>query len=493
MQLNRAHLPDLDARVAVPSYDPATLTPGIVHIGVGGFHRAHQAVYLDRLLNQGQAHDWAIIGLGLLPGDAAMRNALAPQDHLYTVTEKHPDGTLTPRVVGAMIDYLFAPRRSGSRPGPPRRPCRPPRVDHHRGRLPRRPGLGGTRGRRGARRGSRAGRHPGHRVRVPRRGARPPPHLRDAALHGDELRQHPGQRFKLARRMITAYARLRDPGLADWIEAEVAFPNSMVDRITPVTTDAHRTALRDRFGLDDNWPVVCEPFLQWVLEDHFPSGRPAWSHAGVQLVDEVLPYELMKLRLLNASHQALAYLGHLAGYTYAHEGRAGPPVRRLPARVHGTRGHPDPRARAGRRPGRLPAHPHRTVRQPRGARHARTARRVHLGPDPHFPPPGGAPRPRARWRVPACRPRRGGLGALRGGCRRAGSAHRRRRPAPRRGDDACGTEPRRARGVPRRPEPVRRSGRAAGLHGRAPPRPWPRCTPSAPAPPSNTGCDRLYP
>lgn len=114
MQLNRTHLPDLDARVAVPSYDPATLTPGIVHIGVGGFHRAHQAVYLDRLLNQGQAHDWAIIGLGLLPGDAAVRNALAPQDHLYTVTEKHPDGTLTPRVVGAMIDYLFAPDDPGA-------------------------------------------------------------------------------------------------------------------------------------------------------------------------------------------------------------------------------------------------------------------------------------------------------------------------------------------------------------------------------------------
>lgn len=324
MQLNRTHLPDLDARVAVPSYDPATLTPGIVHIGVGGFHRAHQAVYLDRLLNQGQAHDWAIIGLGLLPGDAAMRNALAPQDHLYTVTEKHPDGTLTPRVVGAMIDYLFAP----DDPGAALALLVDPAV--------RIVSLTITEG------GYHVDQASGELVVDAALAADLEPDATPATAFGYLVealaRRHTcgtppftvmscdniQGNGSLARRMITAYARLRDPGLADWIEAEVAFPNSMVDRITPVTTDAHRTALRDRFGLDDNWPVVCEPFLQWVLEDHFPSGRPAWSHAGVQLVDEVLPYELMKLRLLNASHQALAYLGHLAGYTYAHEAAQDP-------------------------------------------------------------------------------------------------------------------------------------------------------------------------
>ena len=119
--------------------------------------------------------------------------------------------------------------------------------------------------------------------------------------------------------MITAFARLQDPDLADWIEREVPFPNSMVDRITPVTSDDDRAVLAERFGVEDAWPVVCEPFTQWVLEDRFAAGRPAFEDVGVQLVDDVEPYELMKLRLLNASHQALCYLGYLAGYRYAHE------------------------------------------------------------------------------------------------------------------------------------------------------------------------------
>ncbi len=127
--------------------------------------------------------------------------------------------------------------------------------------------------------------------------------------------------------MITAYARLKDfdyPGLADWIEQEVAFPNSMVDRITPVTTDEDRAVLAERFGIEDAWPVVCEPFTQWVIEDRFTSGRPAWERVGAQLVDDVQPYELMKLRLLNASHQALCYVGYLSGHRYVHEVCADP-------------------------------------------------------------------------------------------------------------------------------------------------------------------------
>jgi mannitol 2-dehydrogenase len=119
--------------------------------------------------------------------------------------------------------------------------------------------------------------------------------------------------------MIGAFARLKDADLAAWIEEHVAFPNSMVDRITPVTTDADRSVLADQFGVEDGWPVVCEPFTQWVLEDRFPAGRPPFDEAGAQLVPDVEPYELMKLRLLNASHQALCYLGYLSGYRYAHE------------------------------------------------------------------------------------------------------------------------------------------------------------------------------
>jgi mannitol 2-dehydrogenase len=123
----------------------------------------------------------------------------------------------------------------------------------------------------------------------------------------------------VARKMFTAFARLKDPELGAWIEENVPFPNSMVDRITPVTTDEDRRASAEEFGVEDAWPVVCEPFEQWVLEDHFSLGRPPFEDAGVQLVEDVEPYELMKLRLLNASHQGMCYFGYLAGYRYAHE------------------------------------------------------------------------------------------------------------------------------------------------------------------------------
>jgi mannitol 2-dehydrogenase len=125
---------------------------------------------------------------------------------------------------------------------------------------------------------------------------------------------------KVARRSFAAYARLRDADLGDWVEREVHFPDSMVDRITPVTTDEDRAVVKDLLGsVEDAWPVMCEPFTQWVLEDDFGVGRPEYEDAGVQLVHDVEPYELMKLRLLNASHQALAYFGYLAGYRLVHD------------------------------------------------------------------------------------------------------------------------------------------------------------------------------
>jgi mannitol 2-dehydrogenase len=129
---------------------------------------------------------------------------------------------------------------------------------------------------------------------------------------------------ELTRRVFTTFARLRDPDLGDWVEREVRFPSSMVDRITPVTTDADRAEVRDRFGIDDQWPVVCEPFTQWVLEDDFTAGRPPYQDAGVQLVHQVEPYELMKLRLLNGSHQAMCYFAYLSGYRLVHEAAQDP-------------------------------------------------------------------------------------------------------------------------------------------------------------------------
>ena len=157
----------------------------------------------------------------------------------------------------------------------------------------------------------------------------------------------------IARQMFTAFARLRDPELADWMAEHVRFPNSMVDRITPATTDADRIELLEQFGVDDSWPVVCEPFTQWVLEDDFSLGRPALDKADVQLVPAVEPYELMKLRLLNAGHQALGYLGYLVGYEYVHEAALDPRFKTFVRDLHGRRGDAHPATGTGRGSGGL--------------------------------------------------------------------------------------------------------------------------------------------
>jgi mannitol 2-dehydrogenase len=128
----------------------------------------------------------------------------------------------------------------------------------------------------------------------------------------------------LTHEALIAFTRLLDLRLAEWIEREVRFPNSMVDRITPATTESDRKEVSSRFGVGDRWPVVCEPFTQWVLEDSFSSARPPLEEAGVQIVSSVAPYELMKLRLLNGSHQALCYFARLCDYTYVHEAAQDP-------------------------------------------------------------------------------------------------------------------------------------------------------------------------
>lgn len=326
VRLSPRTLPELPQDVARPGYDRSRVTPGIVHLGVGGFHRAHQAMYVDRLMNAGEALDWGIVGVGTMPGDARMKEALASQDHLYTLVVKHPDGTLEPRVVGSIVDYLFAPE------DPERvldRLCDP------RTRIV---SLTVTEG------GYHVNQTSGefdpddaslrHDIAEPGRPVSAFGYLTEAlrrrraagtepftVMSCDNL---PGN-GDVARRTLTAFARLQDaadpaaPGLADWMAGQVAFPSCMVDRITPVTTEHDVELLAERFGVRDAWPVVCEPFTQWVLEDRFPAGRPPLEDAGVQIVADVVPYELMKLRLLNASHQALCYLGYLSGYRYAHE------------------------------------------------------------------------------------------------------------------------------------------------------------------------------
>ncbi|MFO7649267.1 mannitol dehydrogenase family protein [Halomonas campaniensis] len=319
-RLNNANLGRLAPAVATPAYDRGRVTPGIVHFGVGGFHRAHQAMYLDALMNRGEALDWGIVGVGVMAGDRRMQAALAAQDHLFTLVVKHPDGRREPRVIGSLVDYLFAPDDPAAV------------VERLADPAIRLVSLTVTEGGYNF--------HPvsgefdldNPDIRHDLEHPEAPKTTFGMIVEGLARRRERGLtpftvmscdniqgNGEVARETFCAYARARDPGLADWIASEVAFPNAMVDRITPVTSEADITELREGFGIEDAWPVVCEPYTQWVLEDHFVAGRPPLEAAGVQLVDDVVPYELMKLRLLNASHQALAYFGTLAGYRYAHE------------------------------------------------------------------------------------------------------------------------------------------------------------------------------
>ena len=324
MQLDDSTLPAHAARLPVPTYDRSAVRVGIVHLGVGGFHRAHQAAYVDLLLERGE-REWGICGVGVLPGDRRMAEAMAAQDGLYTLVLKHPDGRYEARVVGSLVRYLLAP----DDPEAVLEQLADPQV--------RIVSLTITEGGYGidAVTGEFVADDPAVQAdlapgAVPatafglvvealaRRRARgvPPPTI----MSCDNI---PGNGH-VARRSLAAFAELRDPGLAAWVREQVHFPDSMVDRITPVTTDADRADVARRYGVDDAWPVVCEPYAQWVLQDDFGLGRPPLEQVGVQLVDDVEPYELMKLRLLNASHQALCYLGHLAGYRLVHEVCADP-------------------------------------------------------------------------------------------------------------------------------------------------------------------------
>jgi mannitol 2-dehydrogenase len=324
-ELNAGTLRELATTLPVPAYPRSPDRVGIVHFGVGGFHRAHQAMYVDALMNQGEAGDWGICGVGVLPADAAMRDALGAQDHLYTLVLKHSDGRLEPRVIGSIMDYLFGPDDPQAvldRMVDPR--TRIVSLTVTEGGYHVHPVTGDFDDRDPNLRADLA---PNAAPRttfgfvteaLARRRARDLPPF--TVLSCDNIQGN----GDVARRMIGAFGTARDSGLGAWIGEHVAFPNCMVDRITPVTADADRDALADRFGVRDRWPVVCEPFTQWVLEDHFPTGRPPFPRVGVQVVDDVTPYELMKLRLLNAGHQVLCYLGYLAGYRYAHDASADP-------------------------------------------------------------------------------------------------------------------------------------------------------------------------
>ena len=308
------------ATLATPTYDRAQVRTGIVHIGVGGFHRSHEAAYLDLLMSQGKALDWGITGVGLLAQDRRMQQVMAEQDCLYTLVLKHADGSLHPRVIGSIVQYLFAPDDPEAvlelmaDPG-----TRIISLTITEGGYSVHPVTGDFDADDSAiQQDLQSGSTPRTAFgfiteALSRRRARGV--LPFTVMSCDNIAGNGA----VAHKMIGAFARLKDPELADWLEGRVSFPNSTVDRITPVTTEADRVLLAEQFGLQDAWPVVCEPFTQWALEDRFSGARPALQDVGVQMVSEVEPYELMKLRLLNASHQGLCYLGYLAGYRYTHE------------------------------------------------------------------------------------------------------------------------------------------------------------------------------
>ncbi|MCK6065852.1 MULTISPECIES: mannitol dehydrogenase family protein [Microbacterium] len=318
--LNSSTLSNANDNVVIPPYDRDETLSGVVHFGLGGFSRAHLAMYLDRALSAGGERGWGVCGVGLMPGDARMRDVLAAQDRLYTLVTRSPDGATDARVIGSVAEYLYAP----DSPEAVIEKLASPEVrivsltvteagygvDDVTGRF--------DLDRAGARSDAVAGAVPttvwGFLVAgLARRRERGIPPF--TVLSCDNIQGNGA----VAREALVGFARVAAPGLADWIATEVAFPNSMVDRITPATTSADIDAVEEITGLRDAWPVCAEEFAQWVIEDRFPAGRPALETVGAQFVADVAPYEKMKLRLLNASHQAMSYLGLLAGFTYVHD------------------------------------------------------------------------------------------------------------------------------------------------------------------------------
>jgi mannitol 2-dehydrogenase len=319
MKLNQAALGRLPAGVAGPAYARDKVAHSIVHIGVGGFYRAHQAVYLDRLLHMPGHEQWGYCGVGLLPHDASIRDAMRAQDCLYTVVERSAQGE-SARVIGSLLEFLYAPDDPQAV------------LEKMADEGTRIVALTITEGGYYVNQGN--GEFDAVHPDIVRDLANPQTPSCSFGYLAEALqrrRQRGLAPFTLMscdnlqnnghvlRKMLLAFTQLRDPGLSAWLAEHGAFPNSMVDRITPATTDEHRALVRDTFGIDDAWPVMTEPFLQWVIEDEFPDGRPEWELVGAQMTHDVLPYEKMKLRLLNAGHQSLCYLGMMLGYEFAHE------------------------------------------------------------------------------------------------------------------------------------------------------------------------------
>lgn len=317
-QLSFATLAGLPPGVSAPGYGRADLAPGIVHFGVGNFHRGHMAVYLDRLFRLGRDRDWAIIGAGVTDHDTRMRRALEGQDWLTTVVEQS-EAESTARVTGAMVDFLPPGDTAAilARLADPA--IRIVSLTVTEGGY----FIDSTTGAFDAR-------HPAIRADVANPEA--PRTVFGLILAGLRVRREQGippftvlscdnvsHNGVVARNAVAGLADTIDPSLAAWVRAEVAFPNGMVDRVVPATGERERRLLAEEFGLADAAPVFCEDFSQWVLEDRFPAGRPALEAVGVTFASDVTPFETMKLRILNGGHALIAYPAALLDIEFVHE------------------------------------------------------------------------------------------------------------------------------------------------------------------------------
>jgi fructuronate reductase len=313
----------LPGTVLRPGYNPADHGVGIVHIGLGAFHRAHQAAMTDAALAL-HGGDWRIAGVSLR--SPTVRDQLEPQDGLYTLAVR--DGAAeTLRVMGSIAGVLVAPKDPGAVIAAIAAPsthvvsltitekgyCHDPatgalREDHpdiaHDLSRPARPksAIGFLAAGLAARQAA---------------GGGPL-----TIISCDNL---PGNGQLLAG-VVRRFVELARPQLADWVAASVGFPSTMVDRIVPATTDDDRCDLARQLGCEDAGLVKTEPFSQWVIEDHFAGPRPAWERVGAQMVDDVRPFELAKLRMLNGSHSTLAYLGLLRGHEFVDQAIADPVI-----------------------------------------------------------------------------------------------------------------------------------------------------------------------
>ncbi|WP_179319952.1 mannitol dehydrogenase family protein [Winogradskyella helgolandensis] len=316
IKLNQKNLAEIAKRMPCPTYDRSNLKTGIVHVGIGGFHRAHEAFYTDELLHNESIKDWGICGVALLDFDTKIYNTLKEQDGLYTLIIKELDGTLTKRVIGAITECLFAPED----PIKVIEKMASPEVKII--------SLTITEGGYNYNEATKEFDFSNPLIQHDLEQPKAPKTIFGYLTQALKLRKERGLKGctiqscdniqgngHMTKRMLLSYVTTAEPELVSWIEANVSFPNAMVDRITPATSTLDIELLKETSGIDDAWPVVCEPFKQWVIEDDFIAGRPAWETVGAQFVDDVVPYEKMKLTLLNAGHSVLGILGALYGYS----------------------------------------------------------------------------------------------------------------------------------------------------------------------------------